>query len=329
MFSALMDGWNQWAKRGSGSGSSRTRQAAAREASRAVLDLLSLMKDLGGSDPGLAPNERTYTSVLGALARSREASSGPRAEKILDEMREGGIEPAAAHWNAAMDAYAKSPRPGKLREVRALWGKMTVASASPDVITYNTVLSAAASASFQHQQKAGRRDGQESLARQQRECLQVGLSAFASLQRDPGVRATSLTYHYLFQLLRNCCSEEGEAADEETAPPTPPRVRLVRRAIRLCCQDGCLNDRILEQLARDYGSSPELLLGSQDSIGAEAEDGETSRMIRAIFRLGDDGAPVPSSLPGRETTAAAAAARASDLPREWSARSLPVLRRRQ
>jgi hypothetical protein len=299
------------------------------------------MKDLGGSDPGLAPNERTYTSVLGALARSREASSGPRAEKILDEMRARGIEPAAAHWNAALDAYAKSPRPDRLREVRVLWDRMTAASAAPDVITYNTVLAAAASASFQPQQKASRRDGQESPPRrrqqqqqqqQQRECLQTGLSAFASLQRDPGVRATSLTYHYLFRLLGNCCSQEGEAAGEEPAAqplPTPPRVRLVRRAIRLCCEDGCLNDRILEQLARDYGSDLELLLGSQDSDGDKAEDGETSRMVRAIFRLGDDGAPAPSSLSGRETTAAAAAARASDLPREWSARSLPVRRWRQ
>lgn len=320
MFSALMDGWAQWLKNSSRlapnnkSNINRRRQAGS-EAVRAVLDLLSLMKTWGRHDPDLSPNERTYTSVLATLARSRQASSGPRAEQILDEMNERGIVPTVVHWNAVLDAHAKSPRPDRLRQTRRVWHEMTAVTVgvAPDIISYNTMLSAAASASFRR--KIPHSGDNQELSLRRRECLQTGLSIFASLQRDPNVLATSLTYHYLFRVLHNCCVEGKKQMDG--APPQL-RVRLVRKAIRLCCQQGCLNDRILEQLARDHhGPNAEFLLHSHDE---EDDEEDTSRMVRAIFQLEDEAAsPFSPSFSGRTV-----ATKVSDLPPEWSARSLPV-----
>jgi PPR repeat family/Pentatricopeptide repeat domain len=233
MFSALMDGWARWMK-GNPHDTPEQRKAAASEAVRAVLDLLSQMKKLSHMWPDVAPNERTYTSVLAALARSRHFSSGLRAERMLEDMVQRGMIPSIVHWNAVLDAYAKSPRSDKVREARRVWTKMVSrAKVEPDLVTYHTLLSAAAST----------RTNVDDTIR--RDCVRTGLQAFAMLQRDSHVSPTSLSFHYLFKILGRFVPSG-----------TDHRSSVVRAAFRLCCDAGCLNDSLLRQL-REHVVSPE------------------------------------------------------------------------
>jgi pentatricopeptide repeat protein len=233
MFSALMDGWARWMK-GNPHDTPERRKAAASEAVQAVLDLLSQMKKLSQTWPDVAPNERTYTSVLAALARSRHFSSGPRAERMLEDMAQRGIVPTVVHWNAVLDAYAKSPRSDKVREARRVWTKMVSrAKVEPDLVTYHTLLSAAAST---------RTNVDDDI---RHDCVRTGLQAFALLQRDPNVSSTSLSFHYLFKIVGRFVPSG-----------TDHRSSVVRAAFGLCCDEGCLNDSLLRQL-REHVLTPE------------------------------------------------------------------------
>jgi pentatricopeptide repeat protein len=233
MFSALMDGWARWIK-GNPHDTPEQRKAAASEAVQAVLDLLSQMKSLSQTWPDVAPNERTYTSVLAALARSRHFSSGVRAERMLEDMVQRGIIPSTVHWNAVLDAYAKSPRSDKVREARRVWTKMVSrAKVEPDLVTYHTLLSAAAST----------RSNVDDDIRQ--DCVRTGLQAFALLQRDPTVGPTSLSFHYLFKIVGRFVPSG-----------TDHRRSAVHASFRLCCDAGCLNDALLRQLRAHVVVSP-------------------------------------------------------------------------
>jgi pentatricopeptide repeat protein len=233
MFSALMDGWARWMK-GNPHDTPEQRKAAASEAVQAVLDLLSQMKSLSHTWPDVAPNERTYTSVLAALARSRHYSSGVRAERMLEDMVQRGITPSTVHWNAVLDAYAKSPRSDKVREARRVWTKMVSrAEVEPDLVTYHTLLSAAAST----------RSNVDDDIRQ--DCVRTGLETFALLQRDPTVSSTSLSFHYLFKIVGRFVPSG-----------TDHRRSAVRASFRLCCDAGCLNDALLRQLRAHVVVSP-------------------------------------------------------------------------
>jgi len=222
-FSALIDGWANAADR------------LPREAVDAVFGLLDRMKEMAEEYPDCAPNERTYTSVLSALARSRQWEAGPRAEQVLREMRDRGCPPSVIHWNAVLNAYAKSPRSDKVTLARRIWATMMAnnnsydnGDAAPDGITYNTLLNVAA------QSWGGDVEIQKS-------SLQMGFDVFRALQRDHNCRANSLTFLYLFKVIRKFMPVAEETAKER-------RWEIIQRIFELCCQQGCLNDYIIQAL---------------------------------------------------------------------------------
>lgn len=235
MFSALMKGWADWIR------PSTTTPQQAKEAVQAVLELLRQMKDLSGRRidplpgssplwPDIAPNEQTYTSVLSTLARSRHYLSGPQCESILRDMVQSGLEPTTVHWNAVLDAYAKSPRPNKLQEARRVWSKLVAAQVTPDTVTYNTMLATAAN-SF----------GKDKASH--KECLDFALEIFRALQEDPHSDVNSLSFHYLVKALR------------KFMPRGVERDQLMQRTFDSCCDHGCLSDSILHQLLSQMGWS--------------------------------------------------------------------------
>ena len=211
-FSALLDGYAQ--------------QAAEKpqQTLKVVQALLGQMKDLAVEWPDTAPSQRTYTSLLSALAQSRQREAGSLAEAYLQEMWNTGVTPSVIHYNAALDVWAKSPRADKAVYAFQLFDQMQRMGIAPDGITYNTLL-AVTSNVF----------GTEEL---KKSALQQGLHVFAALQDDPDFEPTTLSYHYWFKTLR------------KLMPPTPSRKEVVRQAFQLCCQQGCLNDMVLQYILK-------------------------------------------------------------------------------
>ena len=218
-FSTVIDGWARVADR------------RPREAVLAMEDLYQQMKDLSSQAKDghrrfdITPSPQTYASLLSGLARSRQGPAGPRAEALLQEMKQvSGNKPNLIHWNAVLDAYAKSPYPDKTLSIRRLWDE--VASSHdivPDIISYNTVLAAAAN-SFGKDEKV------------KRNCLTLAFEIFGKIQKDKGVRPTSLTYHYVFKVIR------------KFMPAGTKRFEFTSRIFQYCCNDGCINQHILHQL---------------------------------------------------------------------------------
>jgi hypothetical protein len=104
---------------------------------------------------------------------------------------------------------------------------MRSAGIAEDSITYNTLL-AAASTAF------GSPDLKE-------ESLRIGLAAFDALERNESCQPSSLTYSYLFKLIRRLVPKELADGKE----------RLVKRVFDSCCRSGCLNDIILQQVMKN------------------------------------------------------------------------------
>jgi pentatricopeptide repeat protein len=242
-FSALLDGWADIAR-------DKPIDTFAN-----VQRILNQMDEL----PGVEPNARTYTSAFAALGRSRLWNAGPLGETILRQMKERGVEPNVIHYNVLLDAYAKSPHSNKVDRALHLWTDMKKTGIAPDTITYNSLLAAAANSFGQ--------DARE-------KCLKVGLSTFSSLEEDSLCQATSLSYHYVFKILR------------KNMPRSNTRyMDIIKRAFDLCCQQGCLNNLILEQLLDKCLVSQEeqrLVLGNYWTENASLDDLPSEWARRAI-----------------------------------------------
>lgn len=205
-YSALINGWAKIA--------ARHPEAAYASVAR----LLEEMKRRGRKWPDTLPNARTYTSVLTALARTRHSAAATQAEYYLNEMERSGLRPTVIHYNAVLDAHAKSPRADKALQAASILEHMDV---EPDIISYNSVL-AAASNSF----------GKQSL---KTNSLKTALGVFSVLRKS--CQPTSLSYYYLAKATRRLLANDN-----------PERHRLTCKLFRLCCDDGCLNNRILRQI---------------------------------------------------------------------------------
>jgi len=208
-FSALIDGWAVVA------------EEQPEQAVEAALSLLQRMQDLSSSWPETAPNARTYTSVLTTLARSRQWEACHQAFQLLRDMS-SSEPPNLIHYNAVLDAYAKSPRADKAIHALKVWNHMKQNGVVGDSISYNSILAASANAFGQSQLKE--------------DSLKVGLMAFQALKKDENCQATSFTYLCLFKAIRKGMT------------PSTQRTKLVRQVFGLLCQDGCLNDIVWKQL---------------------------------------------------------------------------------
>jgi pentatricopeptide repeat protein len=242
-FSALLDGYAKQAAR------------IPTVALAACQSILAQMKKLSATWPDAAPNARTYTSFLSALANSREWEAGALAESCIQEMwEESSCTPSVIHYNAALNVHAKSPRADKSVHAARLWKDMHERGIACDTITYNTLLATVAHVFGSADLK--------------RSGLRMGLQVFQALQDDPDCQPTTLSYHYWFKTVR------------KLMPPSPARKDLVKQAFRLCCQQGCLNDMVLHYVVQHMVPADELL-GKQGS-GNNGGEGKKNMSVAGL-----------------------------------------------
>ncbi|CAB9503725.1 Pentatricopeptide repeat-containing protein [Seminavis robusta] len=214
-FSAVMDGWV------------KNSNHHSPKALQRVMELLDLMKhwQSEGHDD-MAPNSRTYTSVISALAKSRTWDACLKAKSILKEIPEGAT---VIHYNAVLDAYAKSPRADKARHAKTLLGEMMAnPSVSPDIISFNSVLSACA--------------GSFGDAALKKESLSIAVAVFKHICQSEDLTATAYTFSIMIKTLRKLVFEEAARYD------------FVGKIFQLCCKNGQVNAGVWQQVKKSIPS---------------------------------------------------------------------------
>jgi pentatricopeptide repeat protein len=281
-FSVLLDGWAAVAGE------------HPEEALRAVGTLLRRMNELAVDWPDTAPTAQTYTSVLSALAHSRQYQAPDQALGVLQTMStDAGVEPTVIHYNAALDCCAKSPRADKVDVAVNIWKTMREAGVECDGITWNSLLAVSA--------------GAFGTPANRRRSLQLALHVWSILQQrekedgdegdegDDGIHdrnyirdpPTSLTFYYFFKTIRKFMES------------SPARWKLTVNAFESCCQHGCLNEIVLELVVQHLIPSP-----------------EQGRALLKEYWLDD-------------TSTNDKAVLIEDLPKEWTFRAMRNRRRRE
>ncbi len=217
------------------------------ESIQSCTKIFSEMKQLAKKWPDVAPNERTYTSMISVLAQSRTREAGPLAEKLLQDMwNTPELTPSSYHYNACINVYAKSSRVDKAIRAERIWQDMKAKGIAEGTITCNTLL-AVTSGVFgsSNVKKSG---------------LKLGIKVFQSLQENPECIPNTLSYFYWFKTIRRLMEHNH-----------PLRDSVVRQAFDLCCQQGCLNDTLLQYLITHFDSMCELL---EPFIQVEGKQGQ-------------------------------------------------------
>jgi pentatricopeptide repeat protein len=108
----------------------------------------------GRSD--LKPNVRTFTSVINAVARSKEHPE--RALAMLERMRQVGVQPDSICYNAVINAYGWSNVVGKEESAFELLQEMLRpdSKVKPDIITANSILHSCAFAVTESEAQRGK-----------------------------------------------------------------------------------------------------------------------------------------------------------------------------
>ena len=244
-FSAVMDGWVKNAH-------------TFPQASERVLELFDTMKywhAKGYTDMG--PNSRTYTSVMSALAKSRTWDACLQAKQLLAEVPDGG--PTVIHYNAVLNAFAKSPRADKARHAKAILEDMMIASAGgkypsvlPDLISFNTVISACAGSFGSPELK--------------KESLSIATSVFNHICRSDDLEPSPYTFSVMIKALRKLVYKEST------------RCEFVSKIFKICCKHGSLNAGVWQQVKKSipYGENTAELWN--DMLGEDVEYSTTLQL---------------------------------------------------
>jgi hypothetical protein len=213
-FACVIDGWAR---------------SQSSQAGNKALALLEQMKALSTThdDQWMAPNSQTYTSVLSALGRCREWNSCLTAEALLHEIEESdfpGVSPSIIHYNAVLDAYAKSARADKAIYAHKILEKLkNNPDIQPNTITYNSVISTCAN-TF----------GDSSL---RQKAFKIALDSFRMILQDH--EPSSVSFSLFFKAIRKLIP-----TDHATRFP------LLQKCFRDCCNRGLLNEVVLHQVQR-------------------------------------------------------------------------------
>lgn len=87
---------------------------------------------------GLEPNERTFTHMLTAYAKSTSPQAIKNAEAWVKRMENFKLEPSTIHMNNLMRVYNNSNEPE--RTIEALKGMTSDSGVVPDAVTYSIAL---------------------------------------------------------------------------------------------------------------------------------------------------------------------------------------------
>ena len=216
-----------------------------RKALYRVTQLLETMEELGfqGGDSEVQPNSRTYTTVLDTLAKSKNYKAYDMSLEILQRMEhfysEGySVRPCTRAYTIVLSTIARSRRRDKATKAFELLHKMEReykagnVSCRPNVISYNSVLNAAAFSSKDCEQG------------EQEEAFKVACLTFDELRMSDYLQPTHISYGTFLKAIKNLM------------PKSDVRDNLVQGLFRKASMEGLVSDFVLKEM-RDL-ATPDL-----------------------------------------------------------------------
>jgi len=216
-----------------------------RKALYRVTQLLETMEELGfqGGDSEVQPNSRTYTTVLDTLAKSKNYKAYDMSLEILQRMEhfysEGyPVRPCTRAYTIVLSTIARSRRRDKATKAFELLHKMEREykagnlSCRPNVISYNSVLNAAAFSSKDCEQG------------EQEEAFKVACLTFDELRMSDYLQPSHISYGTFLKAIKNLM------------PDSDVRDNLVQGLFRKASMEGLVSDFVLKEM-RDL-ATPDL-----------------------------------------------------------------------
>jgi hypothetical protein len=173
---------------------------AAERAVELLNDMITLYEN---GDEGIKPNTKTYASVITALGRSKLYGAADIAQELLDDCErmyafgngaDEDVAPTTILFNSCIDAWSKSSFVFKAERAQSLLHRMEEEFQDgnimykPDIITYNSVINAAAN-SF----------GDSGL---KKKAFRIALESFKKALSPTHVQRTSRTYFLFLKAVR-------------------------------------------------------------------------------------------------------------------------------
>lgn len=210
--------------------------------------MIMLSEEMGHVD--VRPDKKTYCSVISALGKSRARGAADMAQRILNDMEElyyacgyDDVAPNTIVFNAVIDAWSRSSFVYKADRAYALLRRMEDTQCTspppvkgehptlyfkPDVITYNSVISAAANSFGDPRIKA--------------KALRIATDAYRKVQMSKDLQPTSQTYSLFAKAVRKLIPVEKQ------------RYAFNSKLLKTCCRDGMMSKYTLTQLQMSYTS---------------------------------------------------------------------------
>jgi pentatricopeptide repeat protein len=175
------------------------------------------------------PNVQTYTSLIDAYAKNRDADAAKRAEAILNRMEEDGrVLPNVRTYTAVIQNYARSDDPAKAIHAQGILHRMKDdyargnEEARPSVVTYNALLNAC---EFSH--------GDES---DMEHAFEVACETLDEVRSSDYLTPDDITYGTFLGVI------------SKLMPNSDTRNELVELVFKRCCVDGQLGPVVLKKL---------------------------------------------------------------------------------
>jgi pentatricopeptide repeat protein len=196
-------------------------KSGSRRAFRRVSAILSALEE----HAFLRPNVKTYTTVLDALAKSRNSEAVTAAEEIMTRMETNGPSPNVQAYTALIQNYSRSKLPFKAVKAAETLKRMKQAAsldARPNIVAYNAVLNAC-----EHTDRSDEFCVEEALT--------VAFLTFDEIRNSASVVPNHVTYGSFLGVVANLM-------------PTASRQEIVSLVFRRCVSTGQVSRLVLKKL---------------------------------------------------------------------------------
>jgi len=160
-------------------------------------DLLTIMKELSeAGNMNVRPDVYSYTTVIQSWAKCGNAGGTDKAQAILDQMIDTGLQPNQLTYTALMNALSRAGEPERAESVLH---QMMAAQHKPDTVAVSSIIDGWAKVSSKDRPEAAKR----------------ALQIFRTMKQKTslGVRPTATTYtSVLTALAKSCTRHSGDEA---------------------------------------------------------------------------------------------------------------------
>jgi hypothetical protein len=211
----------------------KSKQTGAAEMAESLLSRLEA-ESRSGKNKMMKPDTISYSTCIGAWAKSSASDKFDRAESLMERMiqqctkdSQSGeptlVKPNVATWNGLLSVLVSSNLPRGPKKGQLILERMHKMGIVPNQISYVSLLRICSRA---HYSKSSVED--------QKEALEIALITFDRM-RSNGCVVDSMTYLTLIQICDNLIIG------------TETRNRVIIGLFHKCCQDGQVNEEVISR----------------------------------------------------------------------------------